>query len=109
MEPELKNALIANAIEREALRGRAVNTTAILATVNLAGITVDDKGNVLGADEAIRALQATRPELFTLTAGAPHDPAQTRATEQATTEALTGPPTLAQRMDAAIRGKVGGR
>lgn len=108
---QLKQALINSEIERIALRSRAINTAAIGAAIDRAGISVDDMGRVAGIEDAIRALQAKSPELFTATAGAPHDPAQTRATEAQATADLTGQtapaaPSVASRMDQAIRGKL---
>lgn len=63
LEAKYTGALIANAIEREAVKGNAVDTEAVAALVDRSAIKVDEGGAVTGADKAVEALLKAKPFL----------------------------------------------
>lgn len=48
----------------------AADANDVLALVNKAGVSVDDDGNVIGVEEAVKALKETKPHLFKNPVGA---------------------------------------
>jgi hypothetical protein len=80
-----ESALIRAAVEREAHQQGAVKADVVYRLIDRSGITLDDSGDVKGADKAVKALLEAEPYLKANTAGTTAVPGTPRANGQAPT------------------------
>lgn len=80
-----ESALIRAAVEREAHQQGAVKADVVYRLVDRSAITLDDSGDVKGADKAVKALLEAEPYLKATTAGTTAVPGTPRANGQAQT------------------------